>query len=183
MPDPPRCYTAPVIIDPPHPATLPEEKLLKRCEMTFGRIAGPGGQHRNKVETAVSIIHTATKVTGYATERRKQYENRRMAVRRLRIKLAVQVRTAVSPNRYRPSELWESRRQGKQMSINPKHKDYPALLAEALDLIGARKFDVAGAAGLLGISMSQLAKLLRHEKHAMAMVNEGRTKRNLPPLK
>ena len=171
------------LVPPPHPASLPEEKLLKQCKLEFGRTAGPGGQHRNKVETAVSLTHTATGIVGQATERRKQYENRCMAVRRLRLKLAVQVRTSVHPDRHRPSELWESRRQGRQMSINPKHKDYPALLAEALDVIAARKFDVAGAAGVLKISMSQLAKLIRHEKHAMALVNEGRAKRGLPALK
>ena len=169
--------------DPPHPATLPEEKLLKQCDTEFGRTAGPGGQHRNKVETAVSITHRPTGVIGQATERRRQYDNRRMAMRRLRMKLAVHVRTSVHPARHRPSELWESRRQGRQMSINPKHKDYPALLAEALDVVAARKFDVAGAAGVLKISMSQLAKLIRHEKHALALVNEGRTKRGLPALK
>jgi hypothetical protein len=168
---------------PPHPATLPEEKLLKQCDLEFGRTAGPGGQHRNKVETAVSIKHRPTGVIGQATERRKQYENRCRALRRLRLKLAVQVRTSVHPARHRPSELWESRRQGRQMPVNPKHKDYPALLAEGLDVVVARKFDVAGAAGVLGITMSQLAKLIRHEKHALALVNEGRTKRGLPALK
>ena len=40
-------------------------------------------------------------------------------------------------------------------------------------------FDVAGAAGVLKISMSQLAKLLRHERHALAMVNEEREARGL----
>ena len=29
----------------------------------------------------------------------------------------------------------------------------------------------------------QLAKLVRHEKRAFALVNEGRTQRGLPPLK
>jgi hypothetical protein len=173
----------PIFVSFPHPATLPEDVLLRQCDVEFGRSAGPGGQHRNKVETAACYTHRETQVQGYAGERRKQYENRRMAVRRLRLKLAVQVRTYVHPRRYRPSELWNSRRQGKQMSINPKHKDYPALLAEALDVIYARKFDVAGAAGVLGISMSQLAKLIRHEKHAFRQVNEGRERQRLPALK
>jgi hypothetical protein len=172
-----------IYVDPPHPSALPEEELLKRCEITFGRHSGPGGQHRNKVETSVRIIHQPTGVEAHATERRKQSENRRSAIRRLRLKLAISVRTYGGKRWFDPSELWESRRQGKQMSINPKHSDYPALLAEALDVIVTKKFDVAGAAGILGISMSQLAKLIRHDKQAFALVNDGRTKRGLPALK
>lgn len=166
-----------------HPAAIPDEDLLKQCEIAFGRTSGPGGQHRNKVETAVTITHKPTGIDGFASERRKQYENRQMALRRLRLKLAMNHRTAVHPQRHRPTELWERRRQGEKMSVNPGHKDYPALLAEALDVITARRFDVAGAAGLLGITMSQLAKLVRHEKHAFTLVNQGRTDRGLPALK
>ena len=166
-----------------HPAALDEELLLKDCQIGFGRTSGPGGQHRNKVETAVNITHIPTGVEASAGERRKQFENRVMAIKRLRLKLAIKFRTQVHWQKHKPSELWVSRRQGTQMSVNPNHQDYPALLAEAMDLVFARRYDVAGAAGVLGISMSQLAKLIRHEKHAFAMVNEGRTDRGLPALK
>lgn len=172
-----------MFVEPPHPATIKDFALLKQCEVTFGRGTGPGGQHRNKVETEVTLLHIPTGITARAAERRKQGENRRNAVRRLRLKLARKVRTEVHRSNYRPSALWQERRQGKQIAINPKHTDYPALLAEALDLIVARDFDVAGAAGVLGVSMSQLAKLLRHERHALVVVNEGRTARGLAALK
>lgn len=166
-----------------HPAAIPEEELLKQCEIGFGRTSGPGGQHRNKVETAVYITHLPTLKEASASERRKQYENRIMAIKRLRLKLAVHVRTNVHPQRHKPTDLWQSRRQGEKLSVNPEHKDYPALLAEAMDVIWARKFDVAGAAGVLGITMSQLSKLVRHERHAFVLVNQGRTDRGLPALK
>ena len=169
--------------DAPHPAGLDEPVLLRDCEVTFGRHSGPGGQHRNKVETAVQIVHTPTGVKASAGERRAQIENRRKAIRRLRENLSREVRRDVDPRRFRPSELWTQRRQGKQMSINPKHRDFPALLAEALDLIVARGYDVAGAAGMLGITMSQLAKLVRHDKRAFAWVNDGRQSRGLAALK
>jgi len=172
-----------VYVDPPHPATLDDEALLRQCTLGFGRHAGPGGQHRNKVETGAQLVHEATGIRVTATERRQQSENRRVAIRRMRVKLAIKVRTPVSPKGHQPSELWVSRRQGTQMSVNPRHRDYPALLAEALDVITARKYDVAGAAGVLGVSMSQLAKLVRHERHAFAIVNDGREKRGLKPLK
>ena len=167
----------------PHPATLPDHEFLKQCKITFGRGSGPGGQHRNKVETAVDVLHEPTGITSSASERRSQAQNRHKAIFRLRLKLAIKVRGEVHPDRHRPSQLWQERRQGKQMSVNPRHEDYPALLAEAMDVIFARRFDVAGAAGVLGVSMSQLAKLVRHERHAMKLVNDGRVERNLPPLK
>jgi hypothetical protein len=131
----------------------------------------------------VRIVHKPSGIEASAGERRRQMENRRTAIRRLRLKLAIETRRDVGRRDVRTSSLWQSRRQGRQLSINPKHKDYPALLAEALDVIVARGYDVAGAAGALGISMSQLAKLVRHEKQAFALVNAGRDERGLPRLK
>lgn len=172
-----------LMLNPLHPAALSDEALLRQCEVGFGRSSGPGGQHRNKVETAVTILHKPTGIAAQAGERRRQIENRHAALRRLRLKLAMDLRRDVHPSRYQPSELWESRRQGDKMSVNPKHRDYPGLLAEALDVIWARGFDVAGAAGVLGVTMSQLARLVRHDRHAFAMVNEGRVIRGLPAMK
>lgn len=170
-------------VDGPHPATLPLEQFLKQCSVEFGRVAGPGGQNRNKVETAVTITHLPTGVETHATERRSQGQNRTVAIFRLRLKLAIKVRSWVHREGHRPSELWEQRRQGEKMSVSPEHEHYPALLAEALDLVVARGYDVAGSAGRLGITMSQLARLIRHQKHAFALVNDGREARGLPRLK
>lgn len=166
-----------------HPATLDDAELLRQCKVDFGRVAGPGGQHRNKVETAVTIVHLPTGVETRATERRSQAQNRSVALFRLRLKLAIKVRTWVSRDNHQPSQLWRTRRQGEKMAVNPEHEHYPSLLAEALDLIVARNYDIAGAAGRLGITMSQLARLVRHERHAFAMVNEGREATGLPRLK
>ncbi len=171
------------VVPRPHPATLPDAALLRECETSFGRASGPGGQHRNKVETAAALEHGPTGVRASASERRRQSENRRTALRRLRIELAIAIRTPVDPARHRRSPLWESRRQGRQMSINPKHRDYPALLAEALDVVVALDYDLGAAAGVLRVSMSHLAKLVRHQRRAFALVNDGRAARGLPGLK
>ena len=175
--------TSTKIVNPPHPATLSDAQLKKQCRTTFGRASGPGGQHRNKVQTAVSITHEPTGIQASATERRSQSQNQHVANRRLRLKLAMKVRTHIHPRRYKPTELWQRRRQGDKLAVNPKNRDYPPLLAEALDVVVACEFDVGGAAGVLGITMSQLARLIRHERHAFAMVNEGRTARGLQALK
>lgn len=171
------------IVPRPHPAGLDDPVLGSQCEVNFGRSSGPGGQHRNKVQTAVRLIHVPTGIEATATERRSQSQNRHTAQQRLRVKLALGVRTAVDPGRYRPSNLWVQRRQGRTLPINPKHKDFPALLAEALDVVAAKRFDVGGTAGILGITMSQLAKLLGREPKALAWVNAGRAGLGLPTLK
>lgn len=99
------------------------------------------------------------------------------------MKLAIKSRTKVSRRNYQPSDLWETRRQGNKLPINPQNKDYPAVLAEALDVLFAYDGDVAKAAGALSITMSQLARLIRHERHAFAMVNETRIALGLKPLR
>lgn len=180
---PPHVDERSITIEGPHPATLEEGEFLAQCEIETGRVSGPGGQHRNRVDTAVWISHKPTGIETHATERRSQAQNRHVAIFRLRLKLACKVRTVTSRDGHRPSELWVRRRQGEKLPVNPENADYPALLAEALDVVVARRFDVAGAAGILGVTMSQLTRLLRHERHAFARINEGREACGLSKLR
>ncbi|WP_242339943.1 peptide chain release factor-like protein [Anaeromyxobacter sp. SG66] len=66
---------------------LPDEALLAECEEAFFVGSGPGGQHRNKTESAVRLVHRPTGVTVTATERRSQLQNRAAALARLRERL------------------------------------------------------------------------------------------------
>ena len=59
----------------PHPAALSPEELLHQCRARRTRRSGPGGQHRNKVETAGVLTHAPTGVQAEANERRSQAEN------------------------------------------------------------------------------------------------------------
>ena len=90
-----------------HPAALPVEKLLTDCEIKKTRSGGPGGQHRNKVESAIVITHLPSKIVGQAGERRSQHENREVAVGRLRLNLAVGWRNPLIDEQA-PSELWKA---------------------------------------------------------------------------
>lgn len=166
---------------PIHPATLDDDALLGQCQIQRTRGSGPGGQHRNKVETAIRITHTPTGNTAQASERRSQAENQRVALRRLRMQLALKVRCEMDPDG--PSELWRSRVRKGRISVNPKHADVPLLLAEAMDAIAASAGDVGKAAACLGVSMSQLVKLLKIEPAAFAQMNEQRKARGLSPLR
>ena len=164
-----------------HPAALDDAQLLKQCSMSAGRGTGPGGQHRNRRSTSVTYTHEPTGMQASASERREQKANRSMALRRLRMKLALELRSE-HPRRT-ASALWKRRRTGTKLPVNPKNPDYPALLAEALDVINEEGFDVGAAAGRLGITMSQLTRLLRHEPRAMELVNDGRRERGFPVLR
>lgn len=185
-----------------HPACQSESALLAECEVGFGRSGGPGGQHRNKVQTLVRLIHTPTGIESHAGERRSQIENKQVAIRRLRLALAVHIRTPVLAGEI-GSELWKSRRRaaagphagGKSplgrfkgggsgfIVINPDHHDYPALLAEAMDVLAAAAWEPKPASLRLECSSSQLVKLIAHHPPALVEVNTQRAARSLKPLK
>jgi len=138
---------------------------LKACAFEQLRRSGPGGQHRNKVQTAVRLRHRPTGVRAEAVERRSQAENRRRALFRLRVNLALEVRRRRDPEQG-PSPLWQSRRRTGRIAVNPSHDDFPSILAEALDMIAACENDPRKAAEALACSPSQLIKLLKKEPRA-----------------
>lgn len=63
------------------------ETLRKEVEIQTLRGSGPGGQHRNKVETAVRVIHIPTGLVAIASEHRSQLRNKELALTRLRDRL------------------------------------------------------------------------------------------------
>lgn len=68
--------------------SLPADALSAECDEEFFIASGPGGQHRNKTESGVRLLHRPTGVTVTATERRSQAQNRSAALVRLRERLA-----------------------------------------------------------------------------------------------
>ena len=82
-----------------------------------------------------------------------------------------------------PSELWRSRCHGGRIAVNGKHTDFPALLAEALDVMASCDNDLKSAAGQLDCTPSQLIKFLKLEPSAFRQLNERRRASGAPPLK
>jgi len=164
-----------------HPSRLPESLLLEQCLVRRTRHTGPGGQHRNKVETAIEIVHTPTGITTFAAERRSQEANRQVAVFRMRLLLAIRLRCVESPEVI-PSELWVSRCRNQRISCNETHQDYPTLLAEALDAVDAKEYDVRRAAAALGCSPTQLVRFIAKNSEAWTSVNAERVSRGLNRL-
>lgn len=189
-----------------HPACLPDDALLAQCDMSRNRTRGPGGQHRNKVESAVHLVHQSTGVEAQASERRSAVDNQRVALKRLRFALAVEVRRPVPPGEI-GSALWRARRTapprpkteeiapglrvrvpvsatgGGRIACNPDHQDMPALIAEALDVIADAGWDARTAAIRLQVSATQLVRLLKDHPPALERLNRERTARGEHPLK
>ena len=161
---------------------LSDEELLQNVVLDFGRSSGPGGQHRNRKATSCTATHIPTDISGEATERRRQSENRKMAIQRLRRSLAIFLRRDITLDSYTPTELWENRRQGNQLPINPKHSDYSPILAETLDVLLAADLEMSRASEVLQVSGTQLVKLISNDKVALTWLNAQREERGLKPL-
>lgn len=159
-----------------HPAALECATLLNACRETRTKRSGPGGQHRNKTETAVVLLHTPTGISAEASERRSQAENRLVALKRLRLTLAVEHR---EPAEMQASEAWRKRVRDQRLVISAEHEDFPALVAEALDQLQAAGFEIPPGAQKLGVTATQLVRLLKKCPAAWVALNNGRERLGL----
>ncbi len=80
------------------------ESLERDCDMEFFVAGGPGGQHRNKVETGVRLTHRPSGIVVAATERRSQSANREAAFERLAEKLTELQKVRKKRHATRPSK-------------------------------------------------------------------------------
>jgi protein subunit release factor B len=86
------------------------ESLERDSDVEFFIASGPGGQHRNKVETGVRLVHRPTGITVTATERRSQHANREAAFERMRARLEQFQRVEVPRKPTRPTAASRVRR-------------------------------------------------------------------------
>lgn len=68
---------------------MDSEYELKESDLKYEtmRSSGPGGQHVNKVSTAIRIIHKPSGITATASDTRSQLQNRKFALKRLELLL------------------------------------------------------------------------------------------------
>jgi protein subunit release factor B len=79
---------------------LSDDELLAQCEVQAHRAGGPGGQHRNKAETAIRLVHGPSGVSAEGKDERSRAQNLGAALARLREKLQ---RRAYRPPPRRPT--------------------------------------------------------------------------------
>lgn len=99
------------------------DTLRREVEIHTFRGSGPGGQHRNKVESAVRLVHIPSGITVVAAEHRSQARNRDLAFERLREKLIARNRRSKPRIPTRPSRaarakrLEQKRRQSRKKAL------------------------------------------------------------------
>lgn len=170
---------------------LSDEQLMSQCEMETFKASGPGGQHRNKRETAVRLKHLPTGIIAQASEDRSQHKNRASALTRLRALLALKVRRPVDLDGYSPPvELLrilppKSTVRGSECGpqIKANNPKFVEGMQALLDLIYAVNGSISDAAKFLGISTGALSRLILSDDDLRMAVNELRASKGMKPLK
>ncbi|MEE9278009.1 MAG: peptide chain release factor-like protein [Dehalococcoidia bacterium] len=163
---------------------LSDEDLLRQCRVDTFRASGPGGQHRNKTDTAVRLTHQPTGCRAQASERRSQQQNRRRALARLRQTIALDVRRPLDLNEYTPPpELDAILPLAKRDRVGPKHRDYWLGIQALLDLFVAVDCAVSKTAERAGMSTGALSRFLLADSRLLRKVNQLRADRDMRPLR
>jgi hypothetical protein len=163
--------------------TLPDERLLSLCLQETYRSSGPGGQHRNKTDSAVRLTLRGTGVVVTATERRSQHENRRRALARLRQAIALEVREAVVPGSAPSALLASSVADPAWPRLSQKSDAYLVAAAQVLDRLEAAQGKVSDAAHGLGVSTASLVKFLSLDDRLWERANRLRRRFGESPLR
>jgi hypothetical protein len=160
--------------------------LLRQCEVDTYRASGPGGQHRNKTESAVRLHHQPTGLMAHGDESRSQHENKAKALKRLREHLAFDLREPLTLETWQPSPRLARMLAAGTAPLGEKTRqtvEYLLAMAELLDVTFACDGEVAATAGRLGLTSGATSKFLTHDDRVLRMVNRLRQQRGLKPLR
>ena len=176
---------------------LADSALLAQCAIDRLRGPGPGGQKRNKTESAVRLRHVASGLAAMAGESRSQHENKARALRRLRERIAFDLRQPVELDGYEappalaglvgqePLRPGEKRRTEATPSGSKwlRSAEYLCAVAELIDLYAAAGCSVPEAARRMGVSQGRLDRLVRADPRLARKLGELRTaQRGRPAL-
>jgi len=162
---------------------LSEEQLLAECRVDTYRGSGPGGQKRNKTSNSIRVTHLPTGISAIAEESRSQAENRMRAIRRLRLKLAVELREPVDPLHWEPPDWFVSIRHHGRIDASYRHPYYAPTAGLILDLLKAVHGSPADVGVMLGVPTTTVIRFLENEPMFWTAANRIRAELGLPALR
>jgi hypothetical protein len=153
-----------------------EKALLAQCDVHTYKSSGPGGQHRNKVSSAVRLRHRPTGITAHGDQSRSQHDNKRLALQRLRMNIACTLRSRIDPAQPPPPVVREclfTARGGPSagrlcLRVGRRDRRYWLVAAYLLDVLDHFQGRLAESAAHVGISTGNLVGLLEQDRHALA---------------
>ena len=170
---------------------LSDEELLAQCRLDRFRASGPGGQKRNKTDSAVRLRHKPTGLTAQAVESRSQHQNRSKALQRLRETIALELRRPVELEEYHPPPALQAILPSgaatdavpKQQRVGRRHRDYWPGVQAFFDLFVAVDGSMAETAERIGVSTGRLSRLMTRDPHLLRAANRIRKIQGLRPLR
>lgn len=164
----------------PELLALDDAELLAQCDVDTFRGTGPGGQKRNKTESAVRLRHRQSGLVSRSDDSRSQHQNRGHALRRLRRLIALELRSRVALDGYRPPQALRELLAGR---LGRRHRLYPPAVAALLDLLVAAELKLSVAAEAAGSSTSKLSRALTNDPALLQKINALRAAADLRPLR
>ena len=169
---------------------LDDAALLRQCDLHAYKSSGPGGQHRNKVSSAIRLRHHPTGIAVHGDDSRSQHENKAAALRRLRMNIACRVRRPVDTTQHvLPPIVRECifRTRGgtdtpRRMQIGRKDRRFWQVVAFLLDVLDCCQGRLADAAAYLCITTSNMVSLLQEDRHLLAAAQAIRKTHGQRPL-
>ncbi|MFA6135042.1 MAG: peptide chain release factor-like protein [Phycisphaerae bacterium] len=171
--------------------SLEDKALLAQCDLHVYKSSGPGGQHRNKVSSAVRLRHIPTQITAHGDDSRSQSENKQMALRRLRMNIACTLRRPIDPGASDlppvVAECTFVARGGdskgkRRLEVGRKDHRFWVVAAFLLDVLDHFAGQLSAAAAHLGISTGNFVGILQDNRHLLAAAQQIRKQHGQKPI-
>ena len=171
-----------------------ETDLLKDCRIDTYKSSGPGGQRKNKVATAVRLVHQPSGVSAQGQQTRSQGRNKTLALRNLRMHIACACRIPQNLDQLAiPDKISECFKRSNRHGA-PEHVKMRLALpcgnwrfwpvaAFLLDVFDTAQGQLSNAAHALGISTANLAAFLRSHRNLLAAAQTIRKAHGHTPLR
>ncbi len=135
---------------------------------------GPGGQKKNVTNSAVRIkLKNNKEIEAIASESRSQHQNKLKAIKRLRLAIAVKLRSDVA------STALDDLQKNNYLLINPKNSMFPITTAILFDLLESKAWDHQRLARDFNIRINPLIRTLKKDRTVWRALTEEKSKTNL----